>query len=157
MKILAIDPGKEVGVVVYEPPSKICAMIYDQNQMLEYAREILSGHYLFDFIGIEMIGHYGKGMPVGAEVFDTCIFIGRIIEIFENYNPKPILVKRHEIKMHFCGSMRAKDKNIRQAILDRFGGKEKAIGRKANPGLLYGIKSHCWPALALAIYMGDTK
>jgi hypothetical protein len=49
----------------------------------------------------------------------------------------------------------AKDANIRQAILDRFGGKEKAIGKKANPGPLYGVKSHLWSALAVALYISD--
>jgi len=53
--------------------------------------------------------------------------------------------------MHICGSARAKDQNIRQALIDRYGGKETAIGKKQNPGPLYGIKADEWQALGLAI------
>ena len=51
--------------------------------------------------------------------------------------------------------MRAKDSNIRQALLDLYGGdKRKAIGIKAEPGPLYGIKSHMWAALGVAVIGG---
>ena len=53
--------------------------------------------------------------------------------------------------MRLCNSMRAKDANVRQAILDRFGGKAAAIGRKRQPGPLYGIAGDLWAALAVGI------
>lgn len=62
---------------------------------------------------------------------------------------------RRDIKLHLCNSVRAKDANIRQALIDRYGGKEKAIGKKKSPGPLYGIKSHMWAALALAVTYHD--
>lgn len=37
------------------------------------------------------------------------------------------------------------------ALIDRFGGKDAAIGRKATPGPLYGITKDLWSALAIAI------
>ncbi|HET6477318.1 MAG TPA: hypothetical protein VFH93_14740 [Thermoleophilia bacterium] len=43
-----------------------------------------------------------------------------------------------------------KDANIRQALLDRFGG-PAAVGRKAAPGPLYGIARDVWSALAIAV------
>ncbi len=148
MKILGVDPGKNVGMVAWESDVGLLShTIFTQNETMKYAEEIQFGE--FDLIGIEMIGHYGTGMPVGNDVFDTCIFIGRLLEILKGY--KTILVKRNEIKMHFCGSMRAKDSNIRQALIDRFG----KPGIKKSPGLLYGIKSHEWPALAVAVFVGD--
>jgi hypothetical protein len=52
--------------------------------------------------------------------------------------------------------MRAKDANVRQAILDRFGGKDKAIGKKGCYGPLRSIKSHLWSALAIALFVQDT-
>jgi hypothetical protein len=43
-------------------------------------------------------------------------------------------------------------------MIDRFGpGKEKAIGRKATPGPLYGVKKDIWSALAIACYHLDTR
>ena len=60
-------------------------------------------------------------------------------------------VYRKDIKMHFCNSMRAKDKNIRQVLIDRFG----APGRKKHPGKTYEVKRDLWSALAIAVYTGD--
>ena len=98
------------------------------------------------------------GMAVGAEVFETVFWIGRFIQAwsmggaFDRWSR----VYRKDIKLHLCGSMRAKDSNIRQAILDRFGGKTKALGSKREPGPLYGARSHIWSALAVAITWRDT-
>ena len=54
--------------------------------------------------------------------------------------------------------MRAKDANVRAALIDRFGpSKRKAIGLKATPGPLYGVHSHMWSALAVAVTYGDRR
>ena len=54
----------------------------------------------------------------------------------------------------FCNSAAAKDTNIRQALIDHYGGsKAEAIGVKAKPGPLYGIKADEWSALAIALYV----
>jgi len=49
----------------------------------------------------------------------------------------------------------ANDASIRQALIDRFGGKDAAIGRKASPGPLHGIAADVWSALALAVTHTD--
>jgi hypothetical protein len=54
------------------------------------------------------------------------------------------------VKLALCGDSRAKDANIRQALIDHFGG-SAAIGRKAAPGPLSGISRDVWSALAIAI------
>ena len=94
----------------------------------------------------------GFGMPVGAEVFETVFWSGRFAEA-----ASPIRVDRigrKAVKIHLCGSMRAKDPNIRQALIDRYGG-SSAIGRKATPGPLYGIAGDQWAALAVAVTYAD--
>jgi hypothetical protein len=53
--------------------------------------------------------------------------------------------------MHHCGNMRAKDKNIIQALKDKYGEK----GTKADPGFFYGISSHVWQAFAVAAYVAE--
>jgi len=98
---------------------------------------------------VEMIQSFG--MPVGKEIFETILLIGRIIEIYDCQNIKTNLVYRKDIKLHFCGSNKAKDSNIRQALIDRFG----PPGIKKNPGILYGVKKDIWSALACAIYWED--
>jgi hypothetical protein len=101
-----------------------------------------------------MIASYG--MPVGAEVFDTCVWIGRFVEAwcFTEYTS---LVYRKDVKLHMCNSPRANDATIRQAVIDRFGGKEKAIGNKKQPGPLRGVSGDVWQALALAITWSETN
>src|SRR5690606_4735562 len=80
---------------------------------------------------------------------------GRFIQACQAPSTK---VYRKDVKLHLCGSPRAKDANIRQSLLDRFGpGKEKAVGTKQNPGPLYGVKSHMWAALAVAVYWWDAE
>lgn len=149
MKILGCDPGPlESAYCLLQdglPPKFGCLLNQDLRAML-----MLSNEGTFDQIGIEMVASYG--MAVGREVFETVLAIGRFCE----RSPiEPVLVYRKDVKMHFCQSMRAKDANIRQAILDRFGGKEKGIGRKASKGALYGVSGHVWSALAVALYIQD--
>lgn len=105
---------------------------------------------------IEMISSYG--MPVGKEVFETCVWIGRFLEaIQQRAGVVPSLMFRRDVKLHLCNSARAKDGEIRQALIDRYGpGKERAIGLKASPGPLYSVKADVWQALALAVTFGDS-
>jgi hypothetical protein len=61
------------------------------------------------------------------------------------------LVYRRDVKLHLCHSPRAKDANVRQALIDRLGPQ----GTKKNPGPTYGMKSHLWAALAVGVYAMD--
>jgi hypothetical protein len=92
---------------------------------------------------IEMIASYG--MPVGAEVFETCVYIGRLMEAFGP--DRCDRLTRIEVKSHVCHSARAKDGNIRQALIDRLG----PPGTKRAPGGTYGISGDVWAALAVAV------
>ena len=94
------------------------------------------------------------GMVVGREVFDTVFETGRMFGAAAGFRRE--LMTRRTVKLHLCGSSRAKDPNVRAALLDRFGGsKSVAQGTKKAPGPLYGIRSHEWSALALAVTWYD--
>jgi hypothetical protein len=100
-------------------------------------------------LAIEMIASYG--MPVGAEVFRTCVWIGRFVQRYGAITADDVkLIARILVKSHLCLSSKATDANVRQALIDRFGG-SSAIGKKQEPGPLYRVKSHAWPALAVAL------
>ena len=163
MLVIAIDPGQTESAYVVLKPNELAGEIVGHgiapnSEVWARAVSHVDFQSLADFrLAIELVGHYGTGMPVGAEVFDTCIWTGRFVEQAERSGLKAALVKRQTIKAHVCGSARAKDSNVRQAMLDRWGGKEKAIGRKKTPGPLYGVTSHVWAALALAVYVYDTR
>ena len=74
------------------------------------------------------------------------------------WSKEAYFISRREVKLHVCGRSAATDADVRAALIDRFGpGKEKAIGKKASPGPLYGIKSHMWSALALAVTFHERR
>jgi hypothetical protein len=109
---------------------------------------------------IESIESYG--MPVGAEVFETVHWAGRFFQASDS-NPThdtPVRIPRRTIKLHLCNDSRARDSNIRQALLNRFprtgGGATPQKGTKAQPGPLYGVSKHAWAALAVAVTYLDT-
>lgn len=149
MTVLAIDPGTHQSAYVVWTDGAIFAAGIEPNEtllrMLQF-KEIADLDDT-DVCAIEMIASYG--MAVGKEVFETCVWIGRMIE---RCRPQPRLVYRRDVKLHLCQSARAKDANIRQALIDRFG----KPGTKKDQGTLYGVKSHVWAALALAVFVADT-
>jgi len=144
--ILAIDPGNnQSGWCLFDGQRVIDSGVTDNYAMLVKIMFNQNSQ-----LAIEMIASYG--MAVGREVFETCVWIGRFMQA---HHSGAKLVYRKDVKMHLCGTMKAKDANIRQAIIDLFpatgGGKTPQIGTKAKPGPLYGVASHAWPALAVAL------
>lgn len=149
MRVLAVDPGSEESAWCYLEDGKPTGAHKAPNADV---LEVLSEHdpEQYDVLAVEMIASYG--MAVGREVFDTCVWIGRFIQMWESHGGKYRLVYRREVKLHLCESSKANDSNIRAAIIDRYGpGKARAIGRKASPGPLYGISGDQWSALAVAL------
>ena len=142
MRIFAIDPGTvESGWCVYDTDRKRV-----QQCGINPNREILEAIKRggAELLAIEMVASYG--MPVGREVFETVWWIGRFTQAWRE--PEAVrLVYRRDVKMWLCNDTRAKDGNIRQALIDKLGPQ----GLKKTPGPTYGIKSHMWGALAVAV------
>ncbi len=149
MRIWAIDPGtKESAFVRTGADGTIReAAKVDNDKLLSLVRGFRGNSG--ELLAVEVVASYG--MTVGAEVFETCEFIGRLIEAWAVHGGEYCRVFRREVKLHLCGVTNAKDSNIRQALVDLYGGKDRAIGKKAAPGPLYGIKSDIWSALAIAV------
>jgi len=156
MTVLAIDPGNE--------ESAWC--IYDGSRVLDFAKEenaAVRSRLAFELtrfdcarhVAIEMIACYG--MAVGREVFDTCRFIGTLEECATRASLPVTLVYRREVKLHLCNSAKAKDGNVRQALLDLWGGKAAAVGKKASPGPLYRVSGDVWAAVGVAVTWWETK
>lgn len=147
MRILAIDPGPESSAYVMWNNGRLEYMSHVTNRTL--LGSIRGGSFGVYWLAVETIQCYG--MPVGAESFMTMFWAGRFCEAAQM--DERSLVKRSEIKLHICGNPRAKDPNVRQALIDRFG----KPGTKKNPGALYGVSNHIWSALAIAVFTHDTK
>ena len=147
--ILAVDPGTKTSALVMLQETAVVNAVIENNLSL---RDRLNKwpERADDILLVEWVESFG--MPVGREVFETCLWIGRFVEAWGG--PYRLLPRRH-VKLELCGSSRAKDANVRQALLDSFpatgGGKTPQVGTAAKQGPLYGIKSHLWSALAVAV------
>ena len=144
--ILAIDPGNELSAWVLYSGG---APIEHGKHANDYVREMLRGTPPATKLAIEMMRP--RGMPTSAQEMETLVQIGRFIECWSARGRTWAYVFRGDVKMALCGSMKARDSNVRQALIDRWGGKEKAIGSKKAPGPLYGLKADIWSALAIAL------
>jgi hypothetical protein len=157
MRILAIDPGcTESGFAVIEHTTCEPITVGKTNNN-DLRRRIMSGELLVgvDRVSIEMVASYG--MAVGKDVFETCVWIGRYFElVYLDFDVR--LTYRRDVKLHHCGTSKAKDANITQALIDRFASGEpnRGKGTKADPGWFYGFKADIWQAYALAVYVADT-
>jgi len=142
--LLAIDPGNiESAFVVIGDGLR--PEWYEKAKNEDVLTYIYDGCFKnCEIAAIEMVASYG--MAVGKEVFETCVWIGRFMEALEKWSDIK-LVYRKDVKMTLCGSMRAKDSNIRQALIDRYG----VVGTKKNPGWFYGFKGDIWSAYAVAV------
>ncbi len=156
--ILAVDPGTTHSAFVLYDPSKSELRAFNKRENAEIINLLGAQHddmrtKMGDpnpLLVVEMIASYG--MAVGREVFDTCVWIGRFIQAWPGRHQT---MYRQTAKLHLCQSPRAKDANVRQALLDRWGGKAKAVGTKREPGALYGVSGDVWAALAVAVTCGD--
>lgn len=158
--IFAIDPGNEQSayVLLNDDLSVVRKDKVENNELLNIINTIF---YLernndcefksnIEHVAIEMVASYG--MAVGKSVFETCVWIGRFYQaIYEQSYINATLIYRNEEKMYLCGNMRAKDSNIRQSLIDRFG----IVGTKKNPGFFYGFKKDIWQAMAVAVTYHD--
>lgn len=151
--VFGIDPGpkRSAIIVVRDGVPRPDFAIYDNEDLLGVLRGLTrSSDGLVDVVVIEKIESFG--MAVGADVFETVFWSGRFAEAA--YPLRVERIGRMAVKMALCHNSRAKDANIRQALIDRFGGLA-AIGRKANPGPLYGVAGDVWSALAVAVTWAD--
>lgn len=155
--IIAIDPGPTQSAYVVTDGKRIIAHAkVDNGDLLE----ILRSHSV-DVVQAAVCERIRSfGMPVGAEVFSTCEWCGRFQQQWAAHERDCDYstwhwITRNEVKINLCASSRAKDANIRAALLDRFGGRDKAIGSAKQPGPLHGIHNDQWSALACAITWFD--
>lgn len=157
MIILACDPGSaESGFVWVDSDTlKILARGYYKNEEVITAIKESgwwSKPYEPDVLVVEYI-RSSRGMPVGEDTFSTVFWSGRLCQMADRHGIPWELLSRDIIKMHICGSMRAKDSNVRAALIDKLGPQ----GRKKAPGPTYGISGHTWQALAVAVTWAETR
>ena len=152
MKVLSIDPGNR--------NSAWCMIDGETLKPLSFGKEenrvVLAAvqHLSYDSIVIERVASYG--MAVGRDVFETCEWVGRFTQAAR---VPPDYVYRQEEKLHICGDSRAKDTNIRRALIDRFAQHDikNGKGTKKNPDWFYGFSADVWQAYAVAVTYVETR
>lgn len=172
MNVIGLDPGTEKSaLVVFNGLSVADHREMSNRELLAFIRDYETKEWrprqdsdpeppsslkvlrsVQTVLVIEQVESFG--MAVGREVFETVFWTGRFAEAWcpRQFERLP----RRIIKQHLCHTPRATDANIRQALIDRFGpGTEKAIGRKKEPGPLFGITGHKLAALAVALTWFD--
>lgn len=165
MRILAIDPGNiESGFAIIQMPDfklldfgkieneKLLDLLIDYEANEDWHR--IYGGFKFDTVAVEMVASYG--MAVGKTVFDTCVWIGKFAQALNG--EKVNFVYRKEEKMCLCGSLKAKDANIRQALIDRYAKHDFKNGKgvKKNPDTFYGVSKDVWQAIAVGVTHYET-
>lgn len=154
-KVIAIDPGPMESAVVIWDGERISNAAISTNDLLRDAIQawgMAHGRSRITQLAIEMVASYG--MPVGKEIFETVLWIGRFVEIWAaTAFVEPVLVYRSGVKLYHCGNLRAKDSNVRQALMDKYG----KPGTKKKPGATYGLKKDLWSAFAIATYFLDNN
>ncbi len=169
MLIAGIDPGPEQSALVlietasgaplvdraWLPNAEIEALLR-RGVALELPFEWKYLHWT-TVLGIEWISSYGKA--VGQSIFHTCRWVGRFEVAFGRRIEH---ITTGETRDCLCGTRKSGPAQIREAILDRFGGKERAVGTKKSPGPLYRMKTgpkgaspHLWSALGIALTLAD--
>lgn len=151
--ILAIDPGNvQSGFCLLNEYNAYPVNVGKKPnaEVREYLNYIYHTMKI-DGIAIENVESYG--MPVGREVFDTCIEIGRLTQLAEQYGWPVQYIYRHEEKLNLCNSARANDTTIKHALVDRFAPGEPNYGKgtKKNPGWFYGFSNDMWSAYAVGV------
>jgi hypothetical protein len=138
-RVLAIDPGThESGYVLLGEDIETSGVARNED-VLDMVADLS-----YDLLAIEKIVSYGSA--VGQETFDTCVWIGRFLQAC-GIPEDAMLIPRHKIKRHVCGPGKHTDPDVRAALIKLLGPQ----GTKKQPGPTYGVKSHAWSALAVAV------
>lgn len=155
MKILAIDPGNiESAYVLVETDGLSIRILQADKVPNEEMLSIVRTSFA-DVMVLEMVASYG--MPVGREVFDTCVWIGRFWQVDEYKRVE--LIYRKEEKLNLCRNAAAKDANVMRALIDRFATHDLRSGKgtKKSPDYFYGFRKDMWAAFAVAVTWIDKQ
>lgn len=148
-RILAVDPGTtQSGWTMLEGGKVTDSGVSPNGDLVERLR-CFGGYVAAGMIQPLMLAverFEARGMPMGDESIETILWTGRFVQAW--HEPAAVvMVKRSAVKLALCGTTRAKDANIRQALIDKLG----PPGTKKTPGPTYGVTSHAWAALGVAV------
>ena len=124
----------------------------DNNELLKVVKS-----ETYDKLIYEEFQSYG--MAIGQSTIISITWNGRYIQSALDRNINVNAIYRKEEKMNLCGSMKAKDSNIRQALIDRFAQFDfkNGKGTKKEQDFFYGFSKDIWAAYAVGITWLDKQ
>ncbi len=154
MIIVGIDPGPEkCGFCVYDTETQA---VIEAKKDLPVV-EVLTGIDIYasqaDLVGIERVQSYGIS---GSTLLRTSEVVGRLWQCSESLRLPTVLLYRREVLRGLDVTGKGnRDSLVRERLIEMHGGTRKlAQGTKKEPGPLYGVASHAWSALAVAVVAG---
>lgn len=146
--IFAVDPDPQGGATV---------LLTNQGELVSHSRDVPVSAICSIIMEkkpgrVVVEGLQSYGMPVGRSVFETAMVVGSIRFACQLAGVGFDEITRTQAKAAVCNAARAKDPQVRAALIDLYGGdRERAIGTKKAPGPLYGIAKDEWAALAVGL------
>lgn len=156
-KILAIDVGTtESGCAIMQFEKDDIDLIIFGKMANENLMQIVK-HQDYDQLVYEQFQSFG--MAVGESTIESILWNGRFIQAAIDRHIPVERVYRKEEKLCLCNSLKAKDSNIRQALIDRYAKTDKKNGRgtKKAPDVFYGVSKDVWSAIAVGVTWKEKK
>ena len=157
MIILGIDPGpRHCGFCLYDSAS--CRVI-EAHKKLEVVEAITGIDYHSSGLGLVVIERVQSyGIP-GSSLLRTSESVGRLQQTAESLRiPTLLMYRREALRALDVTGKGNRDSMIRQRLIEMHGGdRRSAQGTKKEPGPLYGVASHAWSALAVAVAAQEVR
>jgi hypothetical protein len=143
--IVGIDAG----------PKDCCLVELGPTGVVKVETQVVAEIVLQSIVDEDCLWYVEDFVPYGQRLGHESIATIKAIGVLQHFGVAAI--DRPTIKLHLCGVKNAKDADIRDALIHRFGpGRDAAVGTKKNRGPLYGVSgSHAWAALAVAVTAWD--
>ena len=157
MHVLAIDPGSGVSGWVELREGNVIAHGIDDNELvLGYMSTTESLTCVIESPEAHPQQTSGGHSYLPRHIIPTVLYTGRLVQEWYNVRGElPHMLERRAVRKHCTGkATRVGDKEVRAAMIERFGG-EHVVGRRAPKGKK--LRGHEWAALALAVTFIDGR
>jgi len=152
--VLGLDPGPaNSGICVYDNRER---RVIEAHKALPtdealYVLDIYAGRSAL--VAIERVQSYGIA---GASLLRTAEVGGMLHQCASNLGLDVVWLYRREVLRGLDVTGKGnRDSLVRQRLIEIHGGdRASAVGTKAKPGPLYGVSSHAWQALSVAVVAG---
>ncbi len=156
MLVLGIDPGPtHCGFCAYDSRERRVIEAHKALSVVE-AIERARG-YIYagqaGLVAIERVQSYGIA---GASLLRTAEVGGMLHQCATSARQSVVWLYRREVLRGLDVTGKGnRDSLVRQRLIEVHGGdRASAVGTKGKPGPLYGVSSHAWQALAVAVVAG---